>query len=408
MEKIIKLQNLKQLEDLLEGKNIITENYSSVPLTYSEKDDKKYIIFERNIVRYSKVPELADYRFLYAIKLLEAIHNKYIAIFDNYGNLLFDYNEFLEYRKRLSGIKEYSNDNFILSNNLYFEGLDDYLNMIDINFKQIKTKREKVIKEIIRIFNEENISVTIGNNSVGDIELVEAGSTARGTNIPSLNGMGLDFDFTVRVDQDKVFTIKRILEEKLKAQNSITKTSRYKVRLVSVEIPGLDELIDLDFSLTPQKEKYLSTEDVLYEQLDNIKKQDENSYRLVLANIMFAKAYLKKCGAYKPSRGILNGDRAFGGIGGIGIENWILQNGGSFIDAARSFLNKAEGMEFIDFQKDYAIMDFGKNHVEVSKGNFPYDNFIMKNMRYKGYELMKEGLKIFLEKFTIKKEGRVR
>lgn len=408
MKKIIKIEDLEQLEDLLKGKTINTENYSIFPLTYLEEDDKKYIIFERNIVKYNKVPELADYRFLYAIKLLEAIHNTYIAIFDNYGNLLFDYNEFLEYRKKLSGIKEYSSDNLILSSNLYFEGLDDYLKMIDINFKQIKERREKIIEEIVRIFSEENISVTIGNNSGGDIELVEAGSTARGTNIPTLNGKGLDFDFTVRVDQDKVFIIKRILEEKLKAQNSITKTSRYKVRLVAVEIPGLEELIDLDFSLTPQKEKYLSTEDAINEQLENIRMQDENSYKLVLANIMFAKAYLKKCGAYKPSRGILEGDRAYGGIGGIGIENWILQNGGSFIDAARSFLSKAEGMEFIDFQKKYAIMDFGKNHVEVSKGHFPYDNFIMKNMRYKGYELMKEALKIFLEEFTITKEGPVR
>lgn len=56
-----------------------------------------------------------------------------------------------------------------------------------------------------------------------------------------------------------------------------------------------------------------------------------------------------------------------------------------------------EGKKFINFQKEYAILDFGKNHVEVSKGNFPYDNFIMKNMRYKGYELMKQSLKQFLE-----------
>ena len=46
-------------------------------------------------------------------------------------------------------------------------------------------------------------------------------------------------------------------------------------------------------------------------------------------------------------------------------------------------------------------MDFGKNHVEVSKGNFPHDNFIMKNMRYNGYELMKSSLKTFLDSLEI-------
>lgn len=56
---------------------------------------------------------------------------------------------------------------------------------------------------------------------------------------------------------------------------------------------------------------------------------------------------------------------------------------------------KADGKEFIDFKKEYAIMNLEKNNIEVSKGYFHYDNIIMKNMRYKWYELMKEGLKIF-------------
>ena len=71
-------------------------------------------------------------------------------------------------------------------------------------------------------------------------------------------------------------------------------------------------------------------------------------------------------------------------------------DGIGFIDAAISFVKAAEGKEFIEFEQEFAIMDFGKNHVEVSKHNFPYDNFVMKNMRHSGFDKMKEGLKEFL------------
>ena len=126
------------------------------------------------------------------------------------------------------------------------------------------------------------------------------------------------------------------------------------------------------------------------EELDPLK------YRKVVANIMYAKALLKEAGAYKPSRGILDGDRDFGGLGGVGIENWILQYGGSFIEAAKDFIKHAEGKDFIDFEKEYAIMDFGQDHVSTSKGEFPFHNFVMRNMRYKGFELMRDTLKKFL------------
>lgn len=408
MEKIIKIENLLQFENLLKGLEVYNQDSNINPLIYFENDTNNYLIFRRNTIRYDKVPLLADSRFIYALKILETINNSYIEIYDDSGNILFDYNEFMEYRKKINGIKEYTKENFIINDNLYFEQLNSYLQTIDKNFEHINIKREKVISEIIRVLNQENISVTIGNNSGGEVELVEAGSTARGTNVPSLTGKDMDFDFTIRVNPEDVFKVKKILENELKASNSITKTSKYKVRLLSVEIPGLEDLIDIDFSLTPQKEKYLASEDVIKEQLENIKKQDENSYRLVLANIIFAKNYLKKCGVYKPSRGILDGDRSFGGIGGIGIENWILQNGGSFIEAAKSFYKASDNKNFIEFQKEYAILDFGKNHVEVSKHHFPYDNFIMKNMRENGYELMKQSLKKFLEELNIIENNKIK
>lgn len=129
-----------------------------------------------------------------------------------------------------------------------------------------------------------------------------------------------------------------------------------------------------------------------------MKEQDYERYRMVIANIMYAKDMLKKSGAYKPARGILDGDRANGGLGGVGIENWVLQYGGSFIDAAQDFVKVAEGKEFLEFEQVYPLMDFGCNHVAKSKNEWPYDNFVVNNMRYMGYEKMRAALVEFLSK----------
>ena len=396
------VENLVDFENLLKNEKIsVNGDLNRSPLIFVNEDEVKYFLLDESKVYYKKVPELSVPRFLFALKLLQAINNKYIPIFNLNKELLYSEDEFLDLRKKMGGIQEYNAGNFMLSDNLNIQGLEYYTDKIDDNFRQVSEKRTPVVNEFIRIMNSIGLSTSIGNNSGGDVELVEAGSTMRGTNLPTNSNANWDFDYTVRIDPDKVWMVKEALERGFVAQQHITKTSAYKVRLAGVKIPNMENLIDLDFSLTPQKEKYLSTEDAITEQLENIKMQDEERYKLVLANIMYAKAFLKHAGVYKPSRGILEGDRQFGGIGGVGIENWVLQHGGSFIDAARDFVEHAEGKEFMEFQKEYAIMDFGKNHVEVSKGYFPYDNFVMKNMRYKGYELMKNALKQFVDSLEI-------
>lgn len=395
----IYIKDLVDFENILKDKKIDRrENNSLSPLIYC-KDLDCFLLDERKIY-FKKVPELSTSRFLKALELLEAINNRYIPIYNKNKDLLFTKEKFNLYRKKMGGIKEYNAGNFSLSDNLSFPGIESFLGKIDDNYQNVNEYRIKIIDEFIRIINKIGLKTTLGNNSGGDIELVEVGSTIRGTNLPNEDNDNLDFDFTVRVNPDKVWLIKNTLQSSFQAEKHITETTAYKVRLSGVKIPGMKNLVDLDFSLTPQKEKYLSTEEAVANQLNNIKEQDEEKYRLVLANIMYAKNYLKKSGVYKPSRAILNGgDRQLGGIGGIGIENWILQNGGSFIDATRDFLSHAMGKNFIDFQKEYEIMDFGKNHIEVSRGNFPHYNFIMKNMRHKGYEKMKEVLLNFITKY---------
>ena len=404
MNKIIIFGDFNNLEKFLKDEPY--EENNEGPIYYDEKTNI-FVVDESKIYPYRKAPELTKTRFVEDMKLIETMTNRYIPIIDkNSKQCIFKLEQFTEYRKKMSGLKEYGTGDYIFADNLIFDGLDYYLNLIDKNIKDVNKNLEPVIEEIKRVISSIGLTVTIGLNTDGDIELVEAGSTNRYTNIPSPDdNPKWDFDFTVRMNPDKVWIVKEALETKLQAQGHITRTSTYKVRLTDVVIPGLDKPLDLDFSLTPQKKKYLATEDAISERLNNMKEQDENKYRLVIANIMYAKAYLKQVGAYKPSRGILEGDRSFGGLGGIGIENWILQYGGSFEAAARDFLEHAENKSFIEFEKEYSIMDFGKDHVSTSKGEFPYHNFVMRNMRYNGYELMKDALRTFINKIDNNKKN---
>ncbi len=393
---IIGIRDLATLENMLKGKQV--ESTPDTPFLYITGETEAIVIDNSKLRPFRKVPEVTTFMNIEDIKLLEVINNRYIQIIDkDTKEVLFTEEEFFEYRKKMSGIKTYNAGDFIFADNIYFPELDYYLELIDRNIEEVNYHRKAVYEEIINIFKKYNLTVTIGCNSGGDIELVEAGSTARYTNIPSSDkNKKWDFDFTVRLDEEKTWLVKDILEKELKAEGHITRTSKYKVRLIDVTIPGLEKTLDLDFSLTPQKEKYLSTDDAINERLDNMKENDYERYRLVIANIMYAKELLKKAGSYKPSRGILEGDRANGGLGGVGIECWILQHGGSFIEAAKDFLSHAEGKTFKEFECSYSIMDFGMNHVSKSKREWPYDNFVINNMRYLGYEKMVSCLKSFI------------
>ena len=130
-------------------------------------------------------------------------------------------------------------------------------------------------------------------------------------------------------------------------------------------IAGSVVVPDFDITFTEKTDKVLySTDMALQDRLETIKKMKSEKYKYVVANILLAKQVLKKAEVYKPNRGEI----PQGGLGGVGIENWILQNGGSFIDAAKSFVETSEGKSFSEFQSIYQIWDFGDNHLAERRG----------------------------------------
>lgn len=405
------ISKLAVIPDLLAGKDVeLEEEYNEQPLCLINNNSSikdSYFIIDSKIPIYPDKPEFAYARYLFSLKTLIAISGVYIAVYDENNNLVFSKKEFNNYRKKLSGIKEYNVGDYEFSDNLYFEGLDKYLDKIDENFYDINYQRTAIVKELSRILEENGLilSTTMGS---GDVELIDTGSTGRGTNVPNLSDdVKWDFDFLVRVNQEDLERVRSILLKNLKVLDPINgymKNSKYRIRLLNVIIPGLRKTLDIDLSFTPQKKKYISTDLALKIRLDNMKSLDENKYRLVLANIMYARDMLKKAGVYKPAHS-LKEDAINGGLGGIGIENWIVQNGGSLIDASNEFLDNADGKDFTEFARNYAVIDSGMNHTSVAKNNYPYDNFLMKNMQSGGYMRMQECLKEFLN--TYKKTNKV-
>jgi len=264
--------------------------------------------------------------------------------------------------------------------------------MIDQSEKDVSIKREKINSLIEGALNSIGISLKTridGDLTPGSVELIDTGSTGRGTNKP---GDG-DFDFMMRLDRDILSDPIKLQKLKETLLTSFGKNGTHEItgegdfRLKQVNV-GDGILVDIDISFTEKTDKITySTDMCLQDRLQTIKTQDKDRYNLVIANIV-----LKEAGVYKPNRG----EVPQGGLGGVGIENWILQNGGSFIDAAKSFIEAAEGKTFEQFKDTYKIWDFGENHLAEKRGKYVHDNFVTGNMSEQGYNKMNAALKEYL------------
>lgn len=427
-----------------EYEEILTENYSvvhdrdididyrgyykGIGVRFCYNNGQPYFVSDLSKAPYYKVQDLKIACHLHDMKLLQALNNKYIPIYDeSTKELLFGQEDFNKLRRKMSGLKEYDTEDFIFSNNLLFQGIDEIMDSIQSNFDNIARIRPVIVSRVKQII--EQLGLTQDNDDKAySYEFIDTGSTSRGTNLPS---EPFDFDFGIRLDlgtsnlnryssrrlnnvERMKFALTDVLNGGFKFEPQFgSRMSSMRLRLKKVAIEYEDENnnlvtqdFDIDFSFFSNSKDYISTGSSLDSRLEQIRIQDEEKYRMILANIMYAKKVLKESLAYKPYRS----DKNQGGMGGVGIENWILQNGGSFIDASESFVEVAKKYidlynvdlsninyysnedtttsaykAFIAFQTEYAVFDFGKSHEAVSKGNFPYDNFIMRNMRVSGF-----------------------
>lgn len=327
-----------------------------------------------------------------------AMNGFYIPVANKEGKIVFTSKDYDELRTKMSGLSYFGYDNYAFSENLITEETEYFAQQIEQSNFEVQAKREKITSVIKKSLDELGLHLKTnidGDLSEGFVELIDTGSTGRGTNKP---GDG-DFDFMMRLDKNilsnptRLNEIKQTILKNLGRENSPELTGAGDFRLKGVQI-DTDMSVDIDITFTQKTDKVsYSTDMALQDRLATIQRTDPKKYKYVVANILLAKQVLKKAEAYKPNRGEI----PQGGLGGVGIENWILQNGGSFTDAANSFLKAAEGKSFSEIQSTYQIWDFGDNYLAERRGLYSNDNFVANNMSEAGYQKMVQALKEYLK-----------
>ena len=331
-----------------------------------------------------------------------AMNGFYIPVANKEGKILFTPKDYDELRAKMSGLSYFEEDNYSFSKNLITEETEYFAEQIEQSNYEVQAKREKINSIIKKSLEELGLHLKTnidGDLTEGFVELIDTGSTGRGTNMP---GDG-DFDYMMRLDKTilsnptRLNELKQTILRNLGRENSSGLTGDGDFRLKSVQI-DTDMSVDIDITFTEKTDKVsYSTDMALQDRLATIQRNDPKKYKYVVANILLAKQVLKQAEAYKPNRGEI----PQGGLGGVGIENWILQNGGSFIDAARSFVEAADGKSFSKFQSTYQIWNFGENHLATRRGEYDHNNFITNNMSEAGYQKMVVALKEYLKTMEI-------
>ncbi len=320
----------------------------------------------------------------------------YIPVVDKKTEkVLFTPDDYDRLRTKMSGLSYYGISDYKFSETLESEEINMIASLIPESKARIEAKKQIIVMYLKRALDRVGLKLKNGIDgdlTEGYVELIDTGSTGRGTNM--LNDG--DFDFMLRVDtkimvsEEKKILLKKALKDELNINQPETGDGDFRFKNVAIE--GIDEPVDLDISFVQRTNKLsYSTDMALEDRLNTIKRVAPEKYDLVLANIILAKKILKNSGCYKSAKS----KEAQGGLGGVGVENWILQNGGSLEEAARSFMSVANDKSFSDFKKSYEIWDFGGNHMADKKNLYKHDNFV-NNMDEVGYEKMKLAMMEYL------------
>ena len=325
----------------------------------------------------------------------------YIPVVNVDGNLLYTVDEYNNLKEKMKGLSYYDVEEYTLSTeHLYFPGIEEIIaDMHEDREKQIQ-KRKALQTTISNIISSSGLGIDKINMSPtpdlsnNNADLIEIGSTSRGTNVPNDS----DYDFILKVGKQQVLensnAILSKFNEYFKPKENNSHTNRFRGSNINIE--GFDLPVDIDISIDQKRNSEIYFSDTsLQDRLGNIERQYPKDYEAVLANIVYAKELLKKEGCYKPHKS----DSSQSGLGGIGVENWILQNGGSFYSAAKSFYDASVDKSFDEFKKVYKVWDFGQNHEPREKNGiiYPFDEYVSDNMAENGYQKMREVCKKYLD-----------
>ena len=324
----------------------------------------------------------------------------YIPVVDMSGSLVFSAADYDKLKEKMCGLSYYGSNEYFLSEHEESKYVNDIKTMLSSN-KKLTGEKSRLVYQAIKnaiedIIIDEQGHRMIARDKIGDdivpgsIEVLETGSSVRCTNVP----FDYDYDYVFRLDAEWLYDSEKntyLINQICKGLN-INGVSGGDIRGAIATIPGIGEVkLDITFVKKNDKVDY-STEMALQDRLDTIKNISPAMRDEVVANIILAKLLLKNAGCYSHKRK----NELQGGLGGVGVENWILQNGGTLESAAKSFLQAANGKTFDEFKKEYHIHDYGKNHMYEKNNVYPYDEFVSSNMNAEGYKKMCDVLQRYL------------
>ena len=291
---------------------------------YSLVTDVDYIIYKKNFEINSLKPYNEDgsvnyvnqtsdvYDDLIRLKMLLAKKGIYKPVYDFTGKLVFTKKEYDTIRSKLDGISYYKTITeeekaypIVDTSLLYFPGIEELVTEMQQDRSKQQEKRKIItdkIKEIlVSSLGATQINDTILNDlSQGNIDLLETGSTSRGTNVPG----DADYDFMTRVgrnDLNNTAAVIRDLNSLFSPQTNISHDNRFRGK--DIKLDGIEEPIDIDISFTQKRDKVdYSTDTCLSDLLRTIEKEYPEQFPLVKANIVYAKKILKAGKAYKSRR----------------------------------------------------------------------------------------------------------
>ncbi len=309
----------------------------------------------------------------------EIVKNGYfVPVVDISGKILFTPQMYDKERQMFAGIEYYDGGKYTLEPTSEFDPqwaeiqttkkeLPEIIETVAVTSRAIRSKLEAVLSA-----QGINLKESFDTSLLG-AELLDTGSTGRHTNTAE----SFDFDLILKLDaadENKVSAIVSALNtilapEKNESHSGNGDTDLYQLRFFGATGIGVKP-VDIDIAFVRKSSlSVYGSHDAVRDKLDNIKENfGEDEYKSVLANIITAKEMLKKANAYK------KGEQADGGLGGIGVENWVLAHGGNLARACKAFKKAAyDGIlrvSLSDFKKRYEINDPGVNAKFLKHDNY--------------------------------------
>ena len=320
---------------------------------------------------------------------LEIVQNGYyIPVVNETGKIIFTPEQYELLRSFYSGLDRFDGPSFA-----YEQTKEGSRQFVDVKKakthlrearEQVDGVTKSIQSSISEVLHEQGIDLKeVFDTSLLGAELFDTGSTGRHTNLPG----AFDFDLALKLDladENKVEKIVSALREKWSpvkdnSHGGNTSGDLFQLRFEGAKVGGVALDIDIAFVRKSELSVY-GSHDAIKEKLSWVQKHfGAEAQEDIVANIIVAKEVLKKVEAYKKLE--------HGGMGGIGVENWLLAHGGNFEQAAKAFWQAAhnesgELYSLSDFQDRYQIVDPGVNVKFQS-----HDNFV-RLLKEQGYKNM--------------------